>query len=136
LAFSPMSGARLDAIDEHLIARFAQWKIAKKKVKPATVNRSLATLRRALRLAYSWRLLSRLPKFELLPGERSRDFVLSREAQKGYIAAAPEPLRSVAIFSLETGMRIGEVLALGWQDVNLDPVGAGRRGFVFIRKGK
>jgi integrase len=33
-------------------------------------------------------------------------------------------------------MRIGEVLALRWSDVHLDPVGAARRGFIHVRKGK
>ncbi len=134
LAYTPLAAARLDRIDEALIDRFIQWK--RRKCKPATVNRCLATLRRMLRLAAKWKLLDRVPCIELLPGEGVRDYVLSREAEKGYLAKCPEPLRAIAQFGIETGLRIGEVLALRWPDVSLDPVGAAGRGFVRVRQGK
>ena len=134
LAYSPLANTRLDCIDEALIDRFIQWK--SRKCKPATVNRCLATLRRMLRLAAKWKVCDRVPCFELLDGEGERDFTLGRDVQQLYVARCPQPLKAVAQFSLETGFRIGEVLALQWADVSFAPVGKARRGFVRIRKGK
>jgi integrase len=134
LAFPGMAGARLDAIDENLIARFIAWR--SKDVKVATVNRALATLRRVLRYARDEKkLLRTVPRIRLLKGEQPREFVLHREAQPGYLDACPEPLKSVAELGLETGLRLGELLALRWSDV-FEPVGGSGRGFIKIRKGK
>ena len=134
LQFAPLASARLDAINEALIARFVQWR--SRKSKPATVNRCLATLRRLLRLARKWEMIQRVPTIELLQGERQRDFVLSTKQQDIYIEVCPEPLKSVARFALATGMRLGEILALRWDDVHLDPLGSARRGHIRIRQGK
>ena len=72
----------------------------------------------------------------MLPGEHVRDFVLTAEQHKAYLAAADEPLKSVASFLLETGLRLGEALALTWEDVHITPVGSATRGYVAIRCGK
>jgi len=74
LEFDPLASGRLDWIDESLIESYVEER--RKRVAPATVNRQLATLRRALRLAYEWKVIDRVPRIRLLPGERTRDFVL------------------------------------------------------------
>jgi hypothetical protein len=84
LEFEPLASARLDKIDEALLARFVA---RDSKVSIATVNRRLATLRRALRLAYEWRLLNRLPRIHMMPGEKRREYVLTakdREVSRRY----------------------------------------------------
>jgi integrase len=134
LDFEPLANARLNHIDEALIARFVQWRC--KSVQPATVNRGLATLRRALRLAARWRVIPRTPHFELLRGERTREFVLNRQAEALYLGACPEPLCSIATLVMDTGLRVGEALSLKWNDVFLKPVGQASRGYVHIRNGK
>src|SRR5882757_9783915 len=109
-----MARATLDAIDEALIEKYVQER--RKQVAPATVNRQLATLRRALRralrLAHEWKVIDRLPKIRLLQGERTREFVLSREQEPVYLNAAPLPLKDLALLMLDTGLRDGEALAL------------------------
>jgi integrase len=89
-----------------------------------------------LRLACEWREIQRVPRIRLLTGERMRDFVLSREQEKTYLAACPQPLRDVAILMLETGLRIGDVLRLEWADVTLEPIQGSRFGFLRVREGK
>jgi integrase len=121
-------------IDESLIEAYVQHR--RTAVSPASVNRELATLRRALRMAQDWRLLDRVPRIRLLPGERIRDFVLSDALEKPYLEAAPQPLADVALMMLDTGMRPGEVLALEWQDVHFDPVKGAKLGYIHVRKGK
>jgi integrase len=134
LDYLPFASARIDRIDEGTIEGYVVARRA--SVEPATVNRELATLRRMLRLAYEWRELQRVPRIRLLTGERMRDFVLSREQEKTYLAACPQPLRDVAILMLESGLRIGEALRMEWTDVTLDPIHGSRFGFIRVREGK
>jgi integrase len=105
-------------------------------VGPATVNRELATLRRMLRLAQEWKEIQRVPRIRLLSGERVRDCVLSRQQEKIYLTACPQPLNDIAVLMLETGLRIGETLSLAWVDITLEPVNGARFGFLRVREGK
>jgi integrase len=132
--YPAIAGARIDRIDEGVIENYVVARRA--TVGPATVNRELATLRRMLRLAYEWKELQRVPKIRLLTGERMRDFVLSREAERTYLAACPQPLHDIAVLMLESGLRIGEALKLEWADIVLEPVNGARFGFLRVREGK
>lgn len=134
LEYAPLAGSKLDEIDEHLIERYVQER--RKKVGVVTVNRQLATLRRALRLAQDWKIIDRVPKIRLLAGEPVRDFVLSREQENTYLNTAGHPLQEIALFMLDTGVRIGEALSLEWRDVHLHPEGVAKFGFIRIRDGK
>ncbi len=100
------------------------------------MNRELATLRRILRLAYEWKEIDRVPRIRLLGGERIRDFVLSRAQERIYLEACPQPLKDIAVLMLETGLRIGETLALEWPDVVLEPLSGSCFGYIRIREGK
>lgn len=134
LEFEPLMSARLDKIDEALIESYVQDR--RKRVAPATVNRQLATLRRLLRLAYEWQVIDRVPRIRMLPGERNREFVLSHKAENDYLEKAPQPLSDVALLILDTGLRIGEALALECRDVHLEPVGDAEFGYLRVRDGK
>jgi integrase len=140
LEFTPMAQARLNEVDEAMIASYVQHRRAvvhnDKPIAPASINRELATLRKALRLAQEWRVIDRVPRIRLLPGERTREFVLSREQERIYLEFAPQPLRDSAILMLDTGLRVGEVLALEWRDVAFPSVPGAPHGFLSIRKGK
>jgi integrase len=126
--------AKLDAIDEAMIERYVTDRRA--SVSPACCNRELATLRRALRLAEDWKIIVRAPRVRLLKGERSRTFVLSYEQEKAYLEACPADLRDAASVMLDTGLRIGELVNLRWEDIRFHPVGAARFGSVKVRVGK
>jgi integrase len=139
LRYKPMAQARLDHIDEQLISQFTAKMVnddpqRKPRVfEKSTVNRHLATLKRALRLAAKWRLIDRVPSIELLTGENEREFVLSREQQPEYLEVCPEFLRQWAGFALETGMRRKEIVSLKWPDVHFEPSGNARCGYVHVR---
>lgn len=134
LEFPAMASSKLDAIDEALIEKYVQER--RKQVAPATVNRQLATLRRALRLAHEWKVIDRLPKIRLLQGERTREFVLSREQEPVYLNAAPQPLKDLALLMLDTGLRDGEALALKWPDIHVNPATEAKFGYLQVQKGK
>jgi len=132
LAFPPLANSRLDRIEEALIERYVQHRRA--DVGPASTNRELATLRRALRLAQEWKVLNRVPRIRMLPGERTREFVLSREREPEYLKACQSPLREIATVMLDTGLRPGEALALEWPDIRLDE--QDDRNYLQVRSGK
>jgi integrase len=99
---------------------------------PSTVNCGLRTLRRALRLAFEWGRLDRMPKISLAKGERQRDRVLTDDEATRYLAACPQPWKDVATLILGTGMRPGECYPLRWEHVLLN----GHGGLIQIVQGK
>jgi integrase len=138
---SQLAGTRLDAIDEAVIDGYKQRRTRQasrygRPLSPASVNRELATLRRLLRMAQEWKVLDRVPRIRLLRGERNREFVLSHRLEPAYLAAAPQPLRDVAVLILETGVRPGEAVGLRWEDVRLQAGVHARHGYIVIRGGK
>jgi integrase len=135
LGFEPLASSRLDKISEGLIESFIQYRI-QQEVTPATVNRALATLRRLLRLAYDWKVIDRTPKIVLLNGEKIREFVLSYKDEERYLNEASKSLRDIATLIIDTGLRAGEALDLGWKDVHFEPLKGAKFGFVHVNKGK
>jgi integrase len=146
LEFDALASAKLDAIDEGLVEAYVQYRRTpsppakkgdpSKVISPASVNRELATLRRMLGLAYEWHVIDRIPVIKKLAGERSREFVLGFALESEYLRIAPQPLNDAALLMLDTGLRVGEVVALEKADVNLDPANGARFGYVRIRDGK
>jgi integrase len=137
LTFNRLASARLDRIDEALIESYAQRRVRtisrrKKVLSPASVNRELATLRRLLRLASDWKLISRVPRIRLLRGERNREFVLGHKEERAYLNALKQPLRDIAVVLLDTGLRIGEVLSLEWRRVHLEPAKDAKYGYLTV----
>ena len=130
LSFRPLAKANLRDIDEELIARFSSSQIG--KVKPATINRALSVIRRAMYLAEEWRLIDRAPKVRMQKGERRREFVLTGVQRDEFLGGLPEPCKTVARFLLDTGLRVGECCALTWDRVFLEA----DAGYVFVARGK
>lgn len=135
LEYKALAEARIHTIDETLIEQYVQCRRA--SVSPASVNRELATLRRMLQLAWKkWKLIPAAPHISLLNGERNREFVLSREAEEQYLAAAAEPLKTAAVVMLDSGLRIGELVCLKLEDISFEPAPGARLGYIQIRHGK
>ncbi len=119
----------LDQIDQ----RHIQEHVTKRRAEPceiSTVNRDLATLRRALKLAEEWRVLKTNPvKVRLLRGENRRERVLTREEETKYLAAAPPLLKDVATLLFDLGLRPEECYRLTRDNFRDD-------SFVYIHEGK
>ncbi len=90
---------------------------------PRTVLHHHRLLREALSHAVQWQLLAVNPADAVKPPrpERHEMRVLNAE-QAGRLleAAADGPLYPLVYMALATGARLGELLALRWQDVDLD----------------
>jgi len=80
--------------------------------------------------------LDRIQRIRVLRGARNREFILSHALESKCLAAAPQPLRDVAVLMLETGVRPGEAVGLQWPDVRRQTAVHAKHGYVVIREGK
>lgn len=137
-SYERLANLRLDEITSENAADFARNEMTRvhashvtrgerrKKAKAtgplsiSTVNTSLRALRRILRLAVEWGLISAAPKIRLLPGEQCRERVVTAEDEAKYLAGAPEPLSSIATVLVDTGLRPDECYRLQWDDVSFE----------------
>lgn len=88
----------------------------------ASVNRHLATLKKAFNLALrEWEWCQRNPVLSVSMERESngRDRWLTLDEEGRLLAACAPWLRDVVQFALGTGMRMGEILALSWRGVDL-----------------
>lgn len=123
LEVTPIASMRLSHIttDDAGALRFAH--------SPANTNRALRTLRRMLGKAAEWGLIIAAPRVKLLK-EEGRSALIDKEVEVRLLAAAPQPLRDVAIIVLDTGMRPSEVFEMRWEDLTWNP------GTIFVPRGK
>lgn len=90
LEFKAMADTPLDALTAEQTRAFIARRQGEGK-QVSTINRTLAALRRALRLAEEWGEIQRQPfKVKLLEGENTRDRILDAEEERVYLAAALE----------------------------------------------
>ncbi|MEO0301668.1 MAG: site-specific integrase [candidate division WOR-3 bacterium] len=85
----------------------------------STINRELACLRTIFNKAVEWKILrNNPPKITLYKIDNQRVRYLTLEEINSLINISPEPLRSIIIIALNTGMRRGEILNLKWRDID------------------
>jgi excisionase family DNA binding protein len=88
----------------------------------STINRYLALLKRMFNLAIEEGYAEQNPvkkiKFFSEAANR-RERVLTQDEEKRLMAASSAPLRSVLIIALNTGLRLGEILNLSWNQIDL-----------------
>src|SRR5438477_4127225 len=131
-SYKPLSNLRLNEITSEKAADFAAWRQSA-GLQVSSVNGSLQVLRRTLRLAAEWRALDVALLMKMLPGERHREHVVTFEEEARYLAAAPEPLGSVAGILVDTGMRPDECYRLRWEALTWTN---GRNGTILVTHGK
>jgi integrase len=127
-----LADSKLDEITGETLADFAAHRQTK-GLQVSTINSSLRVLRRVLRLAVEWGALESMPRVKLLPGERHRERVVTHEEEAKYLAAAPEPVGSIAAILTDTGMRPEECFRLCWEAITWVN---GRHGTLLVTHGK
>lgn len=113
---------RLDQLSPPDVRRAAQI-LQTRKLAPRTVQAAIRTLSTALNQAVQWKIIPDNPARGLrLPSpERTPPPVWTREQSRRFLAAAADtPDGPIWRLLLDTGMRIGEALALSRDDVDLD----------------
>ena len=118
----PFFGAmKMDVIGPADVERYKAGKLADKLGKK-TINNQLTALRKLLNLAAEWGALDRAPKvrgFALKSTFVSEDHFLTFEEADRLVAVANTDWRPFLVVALKTGLRVGELLALKWQDIDL-----------------
>jgi integrase len=91
-------------------------------VKPATINRELATLKKAFNLArreWEWCDDNPVCRVSMEQENNTRDRWLTVDEEARIVGAAAAWLRELMVFAIHTGMRQGEILGLTWAGVDL-----------------
>jgi hypothetical protein len=86
---------KLDSITSERAADYGTY-LQTKGRRPSSVNSSLRVLRRALRLAVEWGIISAAPKIQLLRGEHHRERIVLPEEEARYLGAAGELMADIA----------------------------------------
>lgn len=116
LGYAPLASRKLDAITGEQAADYAAY-LQARGLKPASVNASLRALRRCLKIAAEWGIITAAPKVKLLRGEAHRERVVTPEEEQRYLAAATPLLADIATVLVDSGMRPEECFRLRWESV-------------------
>ncbi len=102
-----------------------------KPIGAKTINNHLSVLNKVLKCAHEWGYIKKLPSVQWLKSQAPKiDFLKESEIKK-LLSDEKEPRWNLmALMAVRTGMRIGELLALHWEDVDLET------GHICIRRNK
>ena len=100
-------------------------------LKPATVNKGIGILKAMLKKAVDWSLLDEsihktISKVKHLPENNKRLRYLTTEEAASLVSQCDQHLKPVVTFALNTGCRLGEILSLKWDQVDL------KHGFILL----
>lgn len=103
------------------VEKFKAYRV--KKVSSTTVNKEVACLRRMYNLAIQWGKATENPtkgvkKFR--EPKKSFRWWTEDEIKKFLDACLNERLKTVTIIGINTGMRVGEILNLKWNDIDFE----------------
>ncbi len=92
-------------------------------VSPATVNREIAMLKHMFNMAEQWGLYrGRNPVrgVKFLDENNLQVRSLSDEEERALLKCCSPYLQDLAVFAINTGLRLGEILHLKWEEVDLE----------------
>lgn len=85
-----------------------------------TINNHLAVLNKSLDTAREWKFIYDRPRVKLLKLKPLHHDYLSESECEQLLNGATGIIREMILLALRTGLRFGEIIALDWQDVDLD----------------
>ena len=101
-----------------------QYKLDRLKVVcPATVNRELAGLKRLFNVAEQWGLYqgrNPVKGIRFLAEDNLKLRTLSEKEEAALIECCSPYLQDLVVFAVHTGLRLGEILNLKWEEVDLE----------------
>lgn len=113
-------GRTLVEITPKLIVEYKNRRYAA-GLKPASINRELASLKKAFNLAvreWEWCRDNPVSRVSMERENNQRDRWLSFEEEARLLQGCAPWLHDLVTFALHTGMRMGEILELTWQGVD------------------
>jgi integrase len=105
------------------LERVSPWiqELREKGKGASSINHRINMLKHSLKLAKEWGLIRHSPVADLKrlrePAGRLR-YLEARQFQR-LLTELPDYLRSIVVVAAHTGMRLGEILSLRWEQVNL-----------------
>ncbi len=109
---------RLDRVSAPALEAYKNRKL-KEGYSKKTINNHLAAVGKMLSLAKEWGLITDVPKMRLFRLQPSDFEFLTFEEEPRFLAAVPPEWRTFALTPLKTGVRVGELLVLKWEDLDL-----------------
>jgi len=100
----------------------------KKGVNHKTINNSLHVLSKCLKTAEEWEVLDATPKIKHLKVAPPKFDYLSQEECDLLLLNASGIIKDMILFAWHTGLRFGEIIALTWNDIDLE------RGTISVNK--
>jgi integrase len=101
-----------------------RYKLARlQAVRPATVNRELAGLKRLFNLAEQWGLYrgrNPVKGVRFLDEDNLKARTLSEGEERALLSCCSPYLQDLATFAINTGLRLGDILNLTWEEVDLE----------------
>lgn len=135
LEYDPIADATLSGISPPIVAAFTQNAVVHKQVSRGTLNRYLSVLRMVLRYAHKSGLIAAEPDIRSLKCQQRQPYFFTEDECRKWLDCCTEPLRSVSMLAIQTGMRVSEILALEKDSVSLfdQPDDTGAYGKIEIR---
>jgi integrase len=131
-SFAPMATQPLNKITGESVAAYVAHRKAS-GLAVSSINRELQVLRRVVHVAVEWGELESTFKVQMLTGEQRRERVIAPDEEAKYLAAAPEPLASIASVLADSGLRPEECFLLRWESITWMN---GRHGTLLVTQGK
>lgn len=98
----------------------AQLQPALRQLKPNTQNRKRAVWHRMWSLALELGVIDRIPSWKRTRGGHQRERFLTVAEETALLLQLPAPYNHFCSFLLNTGLRVGEALALKWHDIQAE----------------
>ncbi|HNV62257.1 MAG TPA: site-specific integrase [Candidatus Cloacimonas acidaminovorans] len=89
-------------------------------LKNKTINNQLTVLAKCLKIAEEWGLLEKIPKIKKLKVQPQKFDFLTEEECKLLLDNSDGIFKEMIFFAIKTGLRFGELIAIDWNDVNLN----------------
>jgi integrase len=108
-------------INRRMIDQYKQMR-RQKEAAAATINRELALIKHAFNLAlkdWEWVKENPLSRISMEKENNKRDRWLTSEEEERLLEVSPNWLKDLVVIAVNTGMRLGEILSLTWEGVDL-----------------
>lgn len=111
---------KLEDINEREVDEFKALK-KEEGSSPKTINNILGVLGISLTSAVRWKYITAVPQLKLFRVPKVQIETISNQSELLLLNDTSDPvLNTMIVIALQTGMRVGEILALRWMDVDLE----------------